>query len=267
MKIIETPNGKIKVDCLSCGNLFEIEDFRQNFLSEVLQKYYENHRQCPHCLEKEEKKDREEKKIRAQEEFEKKIPKLIEEAGIERLYSRDRITGELFKVPPCRYAAEWIYRHRNENLLISGVTGSGKSTSASFIACQLIYAGKKVGYYNLRKLLTKWRIAKTSDYTAAIEKMLQEIFSMDLFIIDEVVGKYKVSESGQELLFEILEAVNSGACRAKIWMLGNFYEGSIEKIFADPEPVRRRIQENFSCVYLDPDREKVTPILAWGAKK
>ena len=96
--------------------------------------------------------------------------------------------------------------------------------------------------------------------------MLHSIFSRDLFIIDEVVGKARISESGQELLFEILESVNSGACRSKIWLLGNFYEGSIEDIFSDPEPVRRRLQENFSCAFIDRKKQTITPLTVWKEK-
>ena len=142
-------------------------------------------------------------------------------------------------------------------------TGSGKSTSACFIAAELIRNEYKVCYTTLRKLLSDWRAAKTSDRDYAVENMLRNIFRKDYFIIDEVVGKARVSESGQELLFEILESVNSGACRAKIWLLGNFYTGSIEELFSDPEPVRRRIQENFSCAVLDRARQTVTPITVW----
>ena len=71
-----------------------------------------------------------------------------------------------------------------------------------------------------------------------------------MLIVDEVVGKAHVTDSGQELLFELLESVNSGTCRAKIWLLGNFYAGSIEEIFSDPDPVRRRLAENFHCALL-----------------
>jgi hypothetical protein len=34
-------------------------------------------------------------------------------------------------------------------------------------------------------------------------------------------------------------------------MLGNFYTGSIEEIFPDGEPIRRRLSENFKCVRFD----------------
>ena len=87
-----------------------------------------------------------------------------------------------------------------------------------------------------------------------------------MVIIDEVVGKAKVSDSGQELLFDLLEAVNNGECRSRIWLLGNFYTGSIEEIFSDPEPIRRRLAENFECIRLVPEEQKVVKIPVWQTK-
>ena len=268
MKIQDTDTpGNILIDCMNCGAMFPVPDFRDGDLADTMQKCYESCRLCEKCT-----KAAEQEKLRQKQEAHRaeriaRLPQLLEAAGIEYLYSHDRSSGKLFAEPPCRYAAAWIYRHRRENLLISGITGSGKSTSACFIAAGLIREEYKVRYTTLRKLLSDWRAAKTSDRDYAVEEMLRNIFHKDYFIIDEVVGKARVSESGQELLFEILESVNSGACHAKIWLLGNFYTGSIEEIFSDPEPVRRRIQENFSCVVLDRTRQTVTPITVWKEQK
>ena len=261
----ETP-GEILIDCMICGKMFPIEDFREQEFAETMQNCYEKHRLCESCIQKEEQRAAAEEAAKHKEEIARQLPRLLDAAGIEPLYCRDRATGAFFKEPPCRYAAEWIYRHRRENLLISGITGSGKSTSACFIAMGMIREERKVTYTSLRKLLSQWRAAKTSDQDYAVEKMLHSIFSRDLFIIDEVVGKARISESGQELLFEILESVNSGACRSKIWLLGNFYEGSIEDIFSDPEPVRRRLQENFSCAFIDRKKQTITPLTVWKEK-
>ena len=255
----KTP-GKILIDCMDCGTMFPVDDFRKGTFEDTLRKMYEKSRSCPACAEKR-KREAHKAAIMA------KLPQLLESAGVERLYCHDRASGQLFVEPPCRFVAEWIYRHRLENLLISGATGTGKSTSACFVAMKLIAEEQRIRYTSLRRLLAEWRAAKTSDVDFAAEKMLRGIFSKDIYIIDEVVGKARVSESGQELLFEILESVNSGACRARIWLLGNFYTGSIEEIFSDPDPVRRRLQENFTCVVIDRQKRSVRPITVWKGEE
>ena len=264
MEIQETNDpGKILIDCSQCGNMFPVDDFRSDELEDVTRQAYELYRLCPDCESQKTKLQQEAEAQARREEFEAKLPELLIQSGIGHNYSHDRTTGKLFKEPPCRYLAEWIFRNRNRNLLISGTTGTGKSTSAAFIAAMLIRDGKAVVYTTLRKLLSDWKTAKTSDRDFAPELFLKTIFRSDLFIIDEFVGKSKISESGQELLFELLESVNSGNCSAKIWLMGNFFGGSIETIFSDPQPVRRRLQENFSCVYADKKTQTINPLTVW----
>jgi DNA replication protein DnaC len=257
----------VLIDCQICGKMFAVDDFRNDDLSEIVRMCYEEHRICPECEQQQQAAIQKQSIAQRKAEIAARLPDLLSAAGIEPLYCRDRATGEIFKQPPVRFLAEWIYRHRRENLLISGVTGSGKSTSACFVAAAMICQERKVRYTSLRKLLSQWKEAKTSDQSYAVERMLSGIFNVDVFIIDEVVGKARISESGQELLFEILESVNSGACRSRIWLLGNFYTGSIEDIFSDPEPVRRRLHENFTCVVVDKPAQSTNPITVWKEEK
>ena len=165
------------------------------------------------------------------------------------------------------FVASWLWLNRNSNILLSGETGCGKSTSACFVAAKLLLEEKKIRYTSLRRLLADWRHAKTSDQSYAAEKMLSELFRQDILIIDEIIGKARVSLSGEELLFEILESINSGSCRAKVWLLGNFYSGSIEDTFSDPAPVRRRLQENFICARCDKNTETVERLTVWQEKR
>ena len=243
-----TTPGKILIDCPVCQKFYEEKDFRSDQFADVVQICLETTRICPECQVAQEKSREDLAAAAVAKQMKEQLPKLCEASGLPRNYIHNKVTGELFTAPIVREVAEFLWRNRSFNLLLSGVTGSGKSTSAAFVAMQLIAQGKAVTYTTLGNLLAKWRDARKNDRRSTDTQLLHEIFfDQQIFIIDEVVGKAKVSESGQELLFDILEAVNSGECRSKIWLLGNFYQGSIEAIFADPEPVRRRLQENFLC--------------------
>lgn len=263
MKIETKTNGNILIDCLQCGKMYEVEDFRKEEYAASLEKFYEKNRICSKCESIRAAQKKKEQEDRNNMEMLNRLPLLLQESGIEYYYCHDKQTGRLFAEPPVKYSAEFFSTNANWNILLSGPTGSGKTTSACFIAASLICNNWKVKYITLRRLLADWKDAKKSDKEYAADLMLRELYKNDLVIIDEMVGKSKVSDSGQELLFEILEAVNSGACHARIWMLGNFYTGSIEDIFGDPEPVRRRLQENFICARLDKPKNAVTMLNVW----
>ena len=249
MIINESPiPGKILVDCPVCQQLYEESDFRKDPFADIVQMCLEKSRICPECRSAKEREKQELARAEIAHHTLAKLPELCLAAGFQRNYLYHRQTGEFFTAPIVRPVAEFIWVNRSFNLLLSGVTGTGKSTSASFVAARMIAQGKDVRYTTLGNLLARWREARKNERKLTDTQLLHEIFyEPAVFIIDEVVGKAKVSESGQELLFDILEAVNSGECRSKIWLLGNFYQGSIEDMFSDPEPVRRRLQENFIC--------------------
>lgn len=253
MKIEETNTpGKIRIDCLRCSKMFEIDDFRQaEYCAKALEVYYERNRHCEWCIdalqEEAEAKARQAKIAELQATF----PDRLQKSGLPELYTHDRTTGELFTVPPKREMAEFIYRNRQSNLLISGETGTGKSTSACFIAARLLMPGGRIKYYRLSQLLSEWREARRSDAPYAAENLTSRLLSYDVLLLDEVAGKAKISESGQELMFELVERICNGESKTRLWMLGNFYTGSIEEIFPDGEPIRRRLSENFKCMRFD----------------
>ncbi|MBE6368913.1 MAG: ATP-binding protein [Lentisphaerae bacterium] len=263
MIIEDLANGMCRIDCQDCGQLYEVPDWRQDAFAEVLQACYEKHRLCPECDAKRAAAEAEAKAAAQRADWQRRLPEIISKAGIPEKYSHDRETGELFTKPPVRFLAVWVWEHRNANLLLSGPTGCGKSTAACFVAAKMLASGLKVQYTSLRRLLADWREAKRSDSAYADEKLLARIYSQDVFIIDEVASKAHITESGQDLLWDILEAVNNGECRTKVWLLGNFYAGSIEDIFRDPEPVRRRLQENFICVRADRENQQTIPVPVW----
>ena len=266
MKIIETNEpGKIQIDCSDCGTLYTVNDFRQDNFAELLQNMFESCRLCPACEDLHRKETKRAAMLEHRKQFLQHLPQRLLDAGFKQNYIADRTTGKLFRTPPVKFVAQWIWDRDMSHLLISGVTGSGKSTSAGYIAARLMLEGKSLAYYTMPDLLAQWRNARRSDRLDADSALLHRLCrSVDITIIDEVIGKAPVSESGQELLFRILEAVNNGEATARIWLMGNFYTGSIANTFADPDPVLRRLQENFVCARIDTEKHLMERLTVWN---
>lgn len=267
LHITEDPSGsgKIFLTCQECGNLYAMQDFRGEIYSDSVAAYLEKESYCESCADKINAKMSAmvEHPSVTKEEFQYKL----KVCNIPDSYIHDRETGVLLSSPIVRFVAEWIWIHKDHHLLLSGMTGTGKSTSACFVAMTLLKQGLNVRYATLSSLLSDWRDARKSDNAKADQDFLYFLLhNTHVLIIDECMGKCAMSQSAQEFLFELIEGINSTRSTSRIWLMGNFYEGSIEDIFSDPEPVRRRLQENFCCAYIDTQKQRITPLTVWRKK-
>lgn len=201
---------------------------------------------CPQCKGREnEAKNRLELEERRAK-WAAAIPGLIDQSGIPLNYRLQK--------PPVPAVAAWLFHHWDRNLLLSGPTGSGKSTSACCVAMrQIAEHGVKVRYSTLRKLSETWRAAKTSQEPGETERFLARIGSLDVLIIDEMVGKMAITPTARELLFELIDGVYSLERKNRLWLLGEFQEGALSQIFGRAESVMRRLRERFDCAYIAPD--------------
>jgi DNA replication protein DnaC len=93
---------------------------------------------------------------------------------------------------------------RNENLTITGCTGTGKSFLATALEHQSCIKGYKVLYYNLGKLFQKLIMAKADD---SYIRELTKIENHDLLIIDDF-GIQAITNEKQMLLMDLVEDRN-----------------------------------------------------------
>ena len=196
--------------------------------------------------------------------YRENLPQIIHDTGIPDGYRFDRETGKELTKPVVEHVFEWVWLNRDRNLLLTGDTGIGKSTSLCFAALKMVMERKKVRYVKLRNLLAEWREAKKSDSPYADEGFFRFIAELDLMVIDEAVDRAKTTESGQEMMYELLDRIADGEIKTKIWLAGNFRSGSIVDLFGDDAPVRRRIEENFLCAGIT--QGKVEQFHVWNGR-
>ena len=97
--------------------------------------------------------------------------------------------------------AECEFVEKNENILITGLTGVGKSyiaTALGHLACQL---GYKVNYFIAQKLFAMLRMSKADESYIRQTKRLEK---QDLLIIDDF-GMQPLDEMTRMMLLEIIE--------------------------------------------------------------
>jgi len=97
--------------------------------------------------------------------------------------------------------AECDFINKNENILITGSTGAGKSYIAIAIGYQACIQGYKVMYYNTTKLFSKLKMAKAD---GSYLKELAKIENQHLIILDDF-GLQPLDSQNRIALLEIIE--------------------------------------------------------------
>ena len=90
---------------------------------------------------------------------------------------------------------------RNENILICGPTGVGKSFISSALGNQACHLGLKVLYFNTQKLFTRLRMSKAD---GSYMREINRIEKQDLLIIDDF-GLQEMDEQNRMAFLEIVE--------------------------------------------------------------
>lgn len=97
--------------------------------------------------------------------------------------------------------ADGKYITENENILITGSTGTGKSFLASALGQQACQQGFKVLYANTTRLFAQLKMAKAD---SSLIRELAKIERQDLLILDDF-GIQPLDQSSRSTLLEIIE--------------------------------------------------------------
>lgn len=156
--------------------------------------------------------------------------------------------------PWVRHTAEWLWHHRNGSLLLAGPTGTGKTSGAAFVLRLMMQDRYMAVRYHTRQSLVAAYVKAKCDEEGREQAFYDRLAKLDVLVVDEMVGKKgngRLSDSSQELLFNLIDGVYSQARKTRVWILGNFYAGAIDDLVDDPAPLKRRLADSFALGWAD----------------
>jgi DNA replication protein DnaC len=101
----------------------------------------------------------------------------------------------LVRLASCQYIKE------NQNVIIEGATGTGKSFIAAALGHQACIKGHQTRYFHTQKLFTKLKMAKADN---TYQKELAAIERQELLILDDF-GLHPLDANARLMLMEIME--------------------------------------------------------------
>ena len=239
------------VECSVCHkkDKVQLDNFTWSFFSDKDYPW-----KCPECSEK---AKAEEAAKQAEEERERRenLSPEVEYCGVKPKYIRKNTDEEY------GYVSRTIWRElvqNSRNMLVSGETGTGKSTAVGIVIWHLLELEKRVKCWYMPELLDEWRCARQNNNDPyAVKDLFERIEKPQYIFIDECADKCVMSPSTQEFMFRFLEDIYNGTCKSRVCLLGNFYRGSIRDIFGDEAPATRRLKETFLCCRTDRKTKKM----------
>lgn len=120
------------------------------------------------------------------------------QAGVEEVdftFPRGLDKNQLLRLASCQFL------EKQENILITGPTGVGKSYLASALGHQACMKGYKVFYYNTAKLFSQLKMSRAD---GSYMKMINRLEKQDLLILDDF-GLHPLDEENRLMLLEVIE--------------------------------------------------------------
>ena len=235
-------NSKAVYVCPQCG-----KEFVGDFLREFTELYANSI--CPLCMKVNAEVKKQQNAQKRKNNLLSTLDERMEKAGFEGVFCN-------IDTPIIRHNAEFIWKEKDNNLLISGETGAGKTSSAAFVA-RVMMKEKKYNfcYSTWSALHSEYVAAKTDNNDKSAEKrFFAKLNNLDYLIIDELAwrrGGAKLTPAAQELLFDIIDKAYNKGRKCRVWLMGNLYNNAFETLLDQPEPIMRRLNFAFTQVWFD----------------
>ncbi len=233
-----TANNVAVCECSNsyCKNIFKFQLPPKDSLGYSMMVEIANNSQCENCIKKMENQ----RKFDSQENREIADQVLFDNANIPR--KMQNISAAFNS-----NIANWIQKNKHEHLLLTGITGTGKTTSVCINATRLLKQGVKIKFYSAREFFAEYSRSKSFDYDP--NGFFRKVFKNNILILDEF-DKVKVSETIEEAIFEIFnKCYEDGRC--KVWIAGNISNKRFAEMISTPmtlSTIQRRIKETFKTL-------------------
>ena len=222
---MDSKTEKIEIICSICGKAYSIEIQTENSCKDdfgrVLRSFEQvfiERRKCDSCIEKEDSAKLERQKQIELDEKLRSIP-----------FSTDFNRG---LAPDKGVLSDWVWTKRQNHLFIAGDYGCGKTRSRCHNLGQLTKQGRKCRYITCNDLLSKYGYKSSEFGKLDADGWLESLLRCDILAIDDL-GKKRISLSGGEALYNLLDYRYSGRGRATIYLTANLSGGEIVRKFED----------------------------------
>lgn len=237
--------GKIRLRCSNCGKVFETLYETAVFLDPMFKNHFINifeTQLCDECVAVNIKEQEEKERIAKQKAFASMQEERCDAASIPVDFRKSE--------SPNKELSDMLNNNKDKHVVITGVTGSGKTSSVSSVLSNMLAEGKNVKYYpSLSALARQYVDAKRSDSYGSADRFFSKLNQYDIIAIDECFGKGKLTETTEELMYALLDTAYTGSSQYKLWLIGNLYGGALDKMFIDnADVVRRKLNNSFLCL-------------------